>query len=188
MSARLRTPGGGGGCVFGCPGGADSITHYVHHCAFLWSRVEAAAGSPPSASAAGRLCLQASPQYKPVSLMPAFTVYQTVQATSVRISRASMEAVPRAAVRVISLRFAPEAREGGGRSVGCSDLCVFHRFANIETSTGDEIPWTRVAQDRDHWSAMEATFVGQVLRRSPKPQVPRRRWIMEGDDNATGIH
>lgn len=37
-------------------------------------------------------------------------------------------------------------------------------------------PW--VAQDRDQWCALEATFVAKVLRSSPQPHLPKTRWMM----------
>lgn len=73
----------------GCHDGVDSITHYVHHCAFLWPHVEVAAGAPPIASVAGRLCLQEVCYIRYASFVAAFTVYDTIRATS----RASMEAL-----------------------------------------------------------------------------------------------
>lgn len=56
--------------------------------------------------------------------------------------------------------------------------------SHIEANTGHEVPWTSVAQERDQWSAMEVIFAGKALRRSPRRQLPRTRWMMKEDDNA----
>lgn len=48
--------------------------------------------------------------------------------------------------------------------------------------------WATMAQDRKLWSAMEATFVAKVLRSTPKPQLPRTRWMMHEEAHTTGVN
>lgn len=48
--------------------------------------------------------------------------------------------------------------------------------ANVETSSGDDVPWTWVAEDMHQWSAMEATFVAKVLSKT--------RWMVNEDPEA----
>lgn len=55
---------------------------------------------------------------------------------------------------------------------------------HVETSTGDAVPWFRAAHI-GQWSPMEPASVAKVLRKGPKAQLPRTRWVRGDDTRAT---
>lgn len=111
--ARLHFPGVDRTCVSGCADGNDSLGHYIHACSFLRPRIEAAATVPPAASAADRLRLAEPTRARIVALLAALAGFHTVRSARSRISRASLDALPLAAVRVVCFRLKGVPGPGG---------------------------------------------------------------------------
>lgn len=56
--------------------------------------------------------------------------------------------------------------------------------SHADTSTGDDVSLTRVAPDKDQWGALDTHVVAKMLRRSPKSQLPKTRWMICEDADA----
>ena len=66
------------GCVFGCVGGDDSLSHYLS-CPVLWNLVGVSFPPPDSTSPIDRICLWSPTKLRVVQLFCAYHVYHCIK-------------------------------------------------------------------------------------------------------------